>query len=490
MPTACGPERLARMLRSAPASEVARWAAVPEDGRWYTLDVRTVEPNDCRAGADGWPNLNGGHRHWKGVMEAASRKASALLKAFGVEPFCTLCNTGGGFDAHVMGSEHYRNVREHVNQLKELSKEDLWLETCLVGGRVRFSLLDGELQAMRYVPVPLYPAIIPKDLPVAGQWLLVGSAVAVAVNQVGDRSKWPNLWSHRHWSEKMEWAAQRIEASLVANGAHPFCSLCPTQKLTAGHVLSKKHFMQLNSRLSDNVSVNSDDFRQLCTFEDIGGAILFNHLDGSLHMVRRPEKGTVAETAPGPTKEDVMQTAMQRAKTAARVSILPTPRRTVVAEPAMLPPCSPEAVARARLSGSPFADPSNYELPLESRRATASTATAAAGCNAAWDFREVVAKRQVGYLEEVLTKTMGTEMMRYCQLCHQGLPPSQSFTEHVACDAFHRVQVEARYARDKASGGGWWQCWGGVVQLHHWSLDIMAVEGNGFMVETATFSTD
>ena len=67
-------------------------------------------------------------------------------------------------------------------------------------------------------------------------------------------------------------------------------------------------------------------------------------------------------------------------------------------------------------------------------------------------------------------------MVRECALRNQGLLASETFAEHVACNPSHRNQLEAAYACDKGRGDGWWQYWGQVAKLHHWTLETFADE--------------
>jgi hypothetical protein len=85
--------------------------------------------------------MAGGVKNWKNHMLPSACIVSDLVRAFGDEPFCTLCDScAGGFDTHTTGQKHYQVVYQCV-------QDD-------VAGQVRYNLLDGELQVRRVVPLP------------------------------------------------------------------------------------------------------------------------------------------------------------------------------------------------------------------------------------------------------------------------------------------------------------------------------------------------
>jgi hypothetical protein len=99
------------MLPTALAERVTRWASIPEDSKYYTMEQCWHCPHDAIKRLDRWPHLAGGTKYWKISMSKSADSVSALLlRAFGVdEPFCTLCNNGndvGGFDTHTTSVKH------------------------------------------------------------------------------------------------------------------------------------------------------------------------------------------------------------------------------------------------------------------------------------------------------------------------------------------------------------------------------------------------
>ena len=147
-------------------------------------------------------------------MGASAGSVTALLRAFGVEPFCAICknNHGAGFDMHVLSSKHFQVICDLVEQTADLNmlEELLWHETYIPGGRVRYNHLDGELQVLRDVPMPEALVTHPRDLSVSGQWILVCAAGVVAAQPGGDRTTWPNMWSPWHWKQRMHRVVRRV----------------------------------------------------------------------------------------------------------------------------------------------------------------------------------------------------------------------------------------------------------------------------------------
>ena len=65
------------------------------------------------------------------------------------------------------------------------------------------------------------------------------------------------------------------------------CLLCPNTGLCSVHLLGPKHFLKLATRcVNDGNPLQVADFWQTWTFQ--AGAIAFNHVDGSIRMIRRP----------------------------------------------------------------------------------------------------------------------------------------------------------------------------------------------------------
>jgi hypothetical protein len=122
-------------------------------------------PHDAVNVLDSWKQLTSGAKHWKNCMAGSVENMCGLLRAFGVEPSCTICKgTYLAFDTHTTSQTHFQVVYELVEKFGELARERLWIETCIVGGQVRYNYLDGELQVMRDVPLPLEPVTFPQQL--------------------------------------------------------------------------------------------------------------------------------------------------------------------------------------------------------------------------------------------------------------------------------------------------------------------------------------
>jgi hypothetical protein len=228
------------MLPTAPFEQEARWARIPQDGRWYILEQPTHLSPDAGNRPNTWPQLAGGLGVWRSWMSASASSVCALLRAFGVEPSCTLCDGFYlAFDAHTTSKTHFQVMHQLVNEYGELAREELWHETCVVTGRVRYNQLDGELQVLRDVPLPEEPVTYPHELSLPGQWILVGLAAVVSVQPAGSKNKWPNMWSLNHWKEKMQRPAKRVACILAANGIlnlSCWCLICTDEYLSAEHL--------------------------------------------------------------------------------------------------------------------------------------------------------------------------------------------------------------------------------------------------------------
>jgi hypothetical protein len=84
-------------------------------------------------------------------------------------------------------------------------------------------------------------------------------------------------------SEKMQ-----IVQHLHTNGAaNTFCRLCPEQAFCESHLLGPKHFGVLMNQLPETVPVQVDDFWQQWIVETRIGAMAFNHVDGTVRLLRR-----------------------------------------------------------------------------------------------------------------------------------------------------------------------------------------------------------
>ena len=298
------------MLETAPADQVARWASIPTDCQWYILEQPAHQPHDAVKRLQRWPHLAGGPKHWKNSMTVSAGSVCALLRAFGVEPFCTLCNSkNGAFDAHTTAWKHCQAMTKLVEQSDDLEgEEQLWDETFVVGGQVRYNHLTGELQALRDKPLLLEPVTSPQALSVSGQWILVGAAAAVPTKLGGDRSTWPSMWSIRHWKLQMERAVERVTFILEANSVPKFagpCRICPDVYICTDHLLGPKHFGRLMECMPVTGPVPTDNFTQQWILGTATGELRFNHANGTLHMLRFPDGNEAVAPAfppaPAPT---------------------------------------------------------------------------------------------------------------------------------------------------------------------------------------------
>mmetsp|Transcript_114952 Transcript_114952/g.371632 ORF Transcript_114952/g.371632 Transcript_114952/m.371632 type:complete len:435 (-) Transcript_114952:119-1423(-) len=330
------------------------------------------------------------------------------------------------------------------------------------------------------------------------------------------------MWSHRHWKEKMERAARRVAYIVEANGALNSCRcfLCPSQSLSAEHLLGPKHFNELLGRVPENMPVRTDDFWQTWTFETGTGAMAFNHADGTLRMVRRPDGNESVAPAPPPAPAVAGQSYQS-------AEISPDPHERVLAavrvQPRPPPPPPVEVFASSQPATSSSFAPPAPEMLLASQQQQSATAGSTGGTVSPWGelspvrpdapanphtigtqqppvsgvgvflwFWQQHAAREVKRLEEVLVAALGSTVARYCELCQRSILPSESFAQHVAMDIGHMAQVQARFEHEGPSGRGWVQCWAGVAQLNHLTLDLSVDElrarGAGSEVAASTFS--
>jgi hypothetical protein len=99
---------------------------------------------------------------------------------------------------------------------------------------------------------------------------------------------------------------------------------------------------------------------------------------------------------------------------------------------------------------------------------------------------------EVKRLEEVLVARMGSNVALHRELCKHSMLSPNSFAKHVARDFGHIAQVQARFEHEGPSWRGWVQCWDGVAQLNHLTLEVCIAElsasGGGSEVTTTTCS--
>ena len=104
-------------------------------------------------------------------------------------------------------------------------------------------------------------------------------------------------------------------------------------------------------------------------------------------------------------------------------------------------------------------------------------------------FWQQHAALEVTRLEEILVAALGSNLHHYCELCQRRLLPSDSFAQHVSTDKGHMAQVQACFELGDPSGRGWVQCWAGVAELSHLTLNVSTGElrarGTGSEVDAA-----
>jgi hypothetical protein len=281
------------MLETAPKDEDAfHWARIPTDGKWYILGQPAHRPINAPTRLGRWPYLEGGHKHWKHNMTESAGRVCALLRHFDVEPFCTLCDQkAGGFAEHTTGLAHYQTMINLVDMSDDVvNEEQVWHETHVVGGRVRYNELSGQLLAWRDEPLLLETATSPQELSVPGQWILVGAAVAVPSRPAGDMKTWPNLWSKSGWKRIMQTAVKRVVDMIKANVTtfDGECRFCPGQHFCENHLLGPKHLNNLRAAITEDMPVKTGDFNQRWVVWGASGELRYNHIDGTLQLQRYP----------------------------------------------------------------------------------------------------------------------------------------------------------------------------------------------------------
>mmetsp|Transcript_114945 Transcript_114945/g.371599 ORF Transcript_114945/g.371599 Transcript_114945/m.371599 type:complete len:387 (-) Transcript_114945:119-1279(-) len=271
-------------------------------------------------------------------------------------------------------------------------------------------------------------------------------------------------------------------------------------------------------RVPENMPVRTDDFWQTWTFETGTGAMAFNHADGTLRMVRRPDGNEPVSPAPplapavaGQSHQSAEISADPHERVLAAVRVLPRlptpPLEEVFAQPATSSSFAPPAAdmllaSQQQQSGaagstggtvSPWGklSPAKPDAPAEPHT-IGTQQPPVSGVGVFLWFWQQHAAREVKRLEEVLFATLGSTVARYCELCQCSILQSDRFVEHVARDIGHMAQVQARFEHEGPSGRGWVQCWAGVAQLNHLTLDLSVDElrarGAGSEVAASTFS--
>jgi hypothetical protein len=411
-------------------------------------------------------------------MEGLVGSFTALLDAFGVKPLCALCDSlAGDFDSHTLSAKHYNNMYNLMDPTDELGREDFWQETCVVGGRVRYNHLDGELQALRDLAVPVMHATRPEELPLPEQWILIGGAMVVPVEPGADRTKWPNMWSHRHWREKMESALDRVCVAVEVNGArNSCCLLCPDQPFRLWHLLGKSHFTALLACLPETEPVQVDAFRQQWIFENESGALAFNHVDGTLLLLRRAKGSEPVASQQATASTDPHERIL------AAITVLPQSS-----------PPPPEAVEAAMSSSLPvpMADADTQTVPVVETTGSLPLSTSSFHPPAnhpaigfgdgafMWSWKRL-AVQEVERLEQILKTAWGVSIGSYCKLCQGNIASSDSFADHVARDGRHLEQIRTCFEQKGGGWHGWKQSWPGVARLNHLTLEVSIKQGHDF----------
>jgi hypothetical protein len=91
-------------------------------------------------------------------------------------------------------------------------------------------------------------------------------------------------------------------------------------------------------------------------------------------------------------------------------------------------------------------------------------------------FWQRFAAFQCGKLAEMVAAALDplqtAAALTYCELCKLTLPPSVSFAQHVSMDIGHMATVTARFEQVGPDCRGWLQCWTGVAEFNHLTLDV------------------
>lgn len=465
------------MLADAAPEQVACWQSVPEDGQWYQLRRPEVEPSTT-VWETSWPHLSGGPKYWRTLMAEPAAAFGRLLRAFGADTICDRCAGSGNsnFDSHCVGSPHFYMVSKTVEENKDSARERLWQEICVVGGIIRYNHLDGEVQAMRMRNEITVPAMTLQDVPGTGQWVLVGEPACVATRPPGEKDQWPNLWSVRHWKEKMSTPAIRIEKILqsIGGSCSSFtCMCCEGQYMSSGHLLGPKHYSEIVVKRiagGEPGPVRVDDFWQTWTFND--GAVAYNHIDGMVRMVRRPLLLEDQAETPGTSEMPALTADPEPAPAAVVPRAVAAKSPMLVAPVAMPTPQTsmPQVSVAPAMPRAPKAPPTPPPQP-----AMRSCDTSA---NAFCWFWQHVAGQRAAELEAAVLNRGGFGQCRpvfSCAICER--QPSEGLGEHIARDEGHLERVQALFAAEGPDSARWTQVWPGLGRAHHltWSFELLDI---------------
>jgi hypothetical protein len=446
------------MLRNAPEDQVKLWNSVQVDERYYTVAQREYLPSDGGSRVDRWSHLAQGRKHWKTCMEECVGRVVALLRAFGAEPWCSICqgNHGPGFDTHTLSVKHYNAMRHLIEQSDDLDMvaELLWHETYVPGGRVKYNHLDGEMLVFRDKPVLEASVIHLHELWMSGAWIQVCAAAAVAAQPGWDKTMWPNMWSAWHWKQKMFTNVERVVKILTLNGALTSCQrclICPEGWFSCEHLLGPKHYTTLVKLLPEKMPVQTETYTQYWSF--LGGSIAYNHVTGTLLMLRRISGGNDPVAPPPP------------------LAVMPQP---------LPPPPQPQPPPPLQPATSSTVAPPAVDMQLAAHQQQSASSTQQApeeGLGAFRWFWQKVASRQAPQLEELVVAALDlvqiAAVLPYCELCQCRLPPCVSFAQHVSTDIGHMAKVLARFEQVGPDCRGWVQCWPGVAEFNHLTLDVV-----------------
>jgi hypothetical protein len=422
-----------------------------------------------------WPHLASGRGHLKTCMEASACSVVGLLRAFGVEPICSICpqTHGGTFDTHTLSQGHYQAVCDLMDAQADLNTvaELLWHETYVPGGQVKYNHLDGELQVLRDVPVHEASVIHPQDLWVSGQWIRVCAPAVVAAQPGGDRTMWPNLWGPWVWKRNMIEAADRVVNILTQSGVlryHSSCGICSDEWFSSSHLCGPKHYKRMMDRVPQNMFVQPDNFYQCWNLP--GSSMAYNHLNGSLIMLRRSVGNERVAPAAAPA---IALFCLQgtRLPPAFMPRLRPPPP-----QPATSSTVAPPAV-NMQLASQGSSSSHDLVVPAVAKSHTIGTHQPPEDGRGAFRwFWQRFAAFQAGKLEEIVVAALDplqtAAVLPYCELCKFRLPPSVSFAQHVSTDIGHMATVSARFEQVGPDCRGWLQCWPGVAEFNHLTLDV------------------
>ena len=215
----------------------------------------------------------------------------ALLHIFRLRPRCSLCGKDSwAYTEHMRTWDHFKVYRGRLEDTSGRGRA--WEEHRFLLGEIRFCAISGELLVRREpLRVGLDVGSV-TELPCEDAWFCVGTEMTVHVQAPAEAAHWsaafPGLKDgYRFWKERMHATVDRLHRLLAAhNVLFLRCQICSSCEKEPTHLTSRAHWNKLWGLSSRQVSVCCPESLRFQDWDFAGGRLRFDHVGGSIHLVR------------------------------------------------------------------------------------------------------------------------------------------------------------------------------------------------------------